>query len=282
MAQKLVDYRFPRTLEGNMLERIMHDRLQEIVGAKLKWPAAAIEMALDRAPAVRSLKKALLRCSPAIIAEIKKASPSAGIIRADFNPVAIAREYEDAGAAAISVVTENKYFQGRLETIPSLRWECGLPLLRKDFIVDRYQILEARHAGADAVLLIAALLDARALERLRVEVERLGMEALVEVHNENELKQALDAGSTLVGVNNRDLRTFEVSPDVSLKLAQLLPKTIVAVSESGIRSADDIHRLSAAGYRGFLIGESLLRAASPREALADLISMFRAGKKAGS
>lgn len=282
MTQKVVDYCFPQDLEGTMLERIMRDRLHEIVGAKLKWPASAIEMALDRAPEVRSLKKALLRRSPAIIAEIKRASPSAGILRADFNPVTIAQGYEEAGAAAISVVTENKYFQGGLEIIPSLRWMSGLPLLRKDFIVDRYQILEARHAGADAVLLIVALLDTHALERLRVEAEKLGMEVLVEVHSDNELERALEAGSTLIGVNNRDLRTFEVSLDVSLKLAPLVPKQVAAISESGIRSAEDIGRLTAAGYRGFLIGESLLRAASPSKALADLISTPAAGKRKAS
>ncbi len=282
MAQRVIEYRLPQDLNGTMLERIMHDRLHEIVGAKAKWPASAIEMALGRVPAVRSLTKALSRHSPAIIAEIKQASPSAGILRPDFNPIALAQDYEKAGAAALSVVTENRYFEGRLETLPSLRWISGLPLLRKDFIVDRYQILEARHACADAILLIAALLDREALKHLLVEGEKNGMEVLVEVHNEKELERALEAGSTLIGVNNRDLRTFEVSLDVSLRLAPRIPKEVVAVSESGIRSADDIRRLTTAGYRGFLIGESILRAASPGEALTGLISSPGAGKRIAS
>jgi indole-3-glycerol phosphate synthase len=230
-----------------------------------------MENVLDRAPEIRSFRKALLGRTPAIIAEIKRASPSAGVIRQDFDPVKIAQEYRKAGAAALSVITEASHFRGGLEILAGLRWSAGLPLLRKDFIIDAYQILEARHAGADAILLIAALLDADALKCLRSEAERLGMDALVEVHNETELNRALDAGAALIGVNNRDLRTFEVSLDVSLKLGRMIPKDAVAVAESGIRSAEDIRRLSEAGYRGFLVGEHLMRSASPGAALAELL-----------
>jgi indole-3-glycerol phosphate synthase len=227
---------------------------------------------MDRAPAIRSFKGALLSRAPAIISEIKKASPSAGVIREDFNPRAIAGEYQKSGAAALSVITEVSHFRGGLEILAQLRWDVRLPLLRKDFIVDSYQILEARHAGADAILLIAALLDAQTLMDLRKEGERLGMDALVEVHNETELQHALDSGASLIGVNNRDLRTFKVSLDVSLKLGRSIPKGVVAVAESGIRTAEDIRRLSEAGFRGFLVGEHLMRSPSPGAALAALLA----------
>ncbi len=272
MAHVTLNYSLPRELEGTLLESIMHERLHEIVGARLKWPASSIEMALDRAPEVRSMKNALQRRAPGFIAEIKRASPSAGLLRQDFDPAGIAAEYEKAGAAGISVVTEAKYFQGRLETIADLRWKTSLPLLRKDFVVDTFQILEGRHAGADAILLIAALLDAPSLRRLRAKTEELGMEALVEVHDEGDLARALEAGASLIGVNNRDLRNFEVSLDTSLSLAPRIPAGVVAVSESGIRTADDVRRLADAGYRGFLVGETLLRAQSPGAALKGLIA----------
>jgi indole-3-glycerol phosphate synthase len=265
------DYRLPEALEGTILEKIMHARVHELVGAMSKFPAISIEAVLDRAPEVRSFRKALSSRSPAVIAEIKKASPSAGLIREDFNPEKIAREYQDSGAAALSVVTEVQHFHGGLEILALLRWSTKIPLLRKDFIVDPYQVLESRHAGADALLLIAALLDASMLKSLRVKAEQYGMEALIEVHNESELQRALDSGATLVGVNNRDLRTFEVSLDVSLNLARIIPNGILAVAESGIRTADDLRRLSDAGYRGFLVGEHLMRAPSPGAALAELI-----------
>jgi indole-3-glycerol phosphate synthase len=271
MTQASVQYTLPKELEGTILASIMHAKLPEIAGAKQKWPAASIQMMLDRAPEVRSLKGALLRRSPSIIGEIKKASPSAGLLRRDFDPVAIALEYEKAGAAAISVVSEGKHFQGRLETIADLRWRTALPLLRKDFIVDSYQVFESRHAGADAILLITALLTPSLLRSLRAQAEDLGMDALVEVHDESELERAVESGATLIGVNNRDLRTFEVSPDRSLGLAARIPRDVVAVSESGIRTAEDVRKLANAGYRGFLVGETLMRVTSPGAALAELV-----------
>jgi len=268
--QTALDYRLPDPLRDSILEKIMQDKVRELIAARQKLPAVSIESVLDRAPVIRSFKKALARHRPAIIAEIKRASPSAGLIRKDFDPESIAREYQDAGAAAVSVVTEVRHFQGGLEILARLRWSTRIPLLRKDFIIDSYQILEARHAGADAVLLIASLLDASALRNLREDAERCGMEALVEVHNREELQRALDTGATLIGVNNRNLRTFEVSLDVSLDLARNMPREVTAVAESGIRSVEDIRKLSDAGYRGFLVGEQLMRASSPGEALLQL------------
>jgi indole-3-glycerol phosphate synthase len=264
------EYRLPGNLEGTILGEIVQDKARELHMMRRKWPASSISGALESAPAIRPFKKALLGRTPAFIAEVKKASPSAGLIRADFNPQAIAREYEASGAAAISVVTEGPHFRGSLETLAQLRWTSGLPLLRKDFLFDSYQILETRHAGADALLLIAALLDGPVMKRLLSEAEALGMDALVEVHDSEELDKALEAGASLIGVNNRDLRTFKVSLDVSLNLAGRIPRGTVAVSESGISSAEDVRRLMDAGYKGLLVGERLMRAPSPGAALADL------------
>jgi indole-3-glycerol phosphate synthase len=274
MTTTVETYSLPAELKGTMLERIMTARLPEVESTKRKFPGESIRLALERAPQVRSLRRTLAR-RPGIVAEIKKASPSAGLLRPDFDPVAIAEECQKAGAAAISVVTEANFFQGGLETLAGLRWHIDLPLLRKDFIVDPYQVLEARHAGADAVLLIAALLDSASLKELRCSVEELGMDALVEVHTEEEVERALEAGSTLIGVNSRDLRSFEVSLDVCRRLAACLPREAVAVAESGIGTAEDIRWLSKVGYRGFLIGESLMRAPSPGAALTEFLSALR-------
>lgn len=266
------DYQLPIKLEGTILEKIMRAKVHEIIGAKCKLPPGCLEAVMDRAPMIRSFRKALVSKAPAIISEIKQASPSAGVIREEFNPLDIAREYQKFGAAALSVITEVSYFRGGLEILAMLRWNSRVPLLRKDFIVDPYQILEARHAGADAVLLIAALLNPESLRNLRMEAERLGMDVLVEVHDEAELQQALESGTSLIGVNNRDLRTFDVSLDVSMRLGRSIPNNVVAVAESGIRTADDIRRLSEAGFKGFLVGEHLMRSPSPGKALAALLS----------
>ncbi|NWG12516.1 MAG: indole-3-glycerol phosphate synthase TrpC [Acidobacteria bacterium] len=279
MLDRVADYRLPDALAGTFLEKIMRSRIHEIVGAKRNWPAEAIRASLERFPEPRSLRKALLRRSPAIIAEIKKASPSGGTLRHEFDPVNLGREFERGGAAALSVLTEVKYFQGGLENLAVLRWNTTLPLLRKDFIVDPYQILEARHAGSDAVLLVASLLDDESLKDLVVEARSLGMEAVVEVHTSGELDRALRAGAGIIGVNNRDLRTLDVSLEVSMQLAGGIPQDVVAISESGIRTPDDLRRLTDAGYRAFLIGEQLMRARSPRKALEDLILGGTAGRR---
>jgi indole-3-glycerol phosphate synthase len=269
-------YRIPTHLHGTVLAKILEAKLPEVAGAEKKWPAEAIRQVLDRAPAPVSLKKALSCGAPAVIAELKKASPSAGLLRAEFQPLALARDLQKAGAAAFSVITEVKFFQGGLENLAALRWQTKLSLLRKDFVIDAYQVLEARHAGADALLLIAAILDRQRLRALRSEIEELGMEALVEVHDEAELDEALECGATLIGVNSRDLRTFQVSLDTALRLAPRIPRGAVAVAESGIHSQEDVRRLWDAGFQGFLVGEQLMRAASPGAELRKLIPTVNA------
>jgi indole-3-glycerol phosphate synthase len=208
-----------------------------------------------------------------IIAEVKRASPSLGMIRADAEPAGIAREYQAGGAAAISVLTEEDRFRGSLEDLRRVRAAVNLPVLRKDFIFDEYQLYEAAAAGADALLLIVAALDDEPLARLRrVTEDELGMDALVEVHTEEEMERAALAGATLVGVNNRNLRSFEVSLETSVELIKAAPHAALCVSESGLRAPEDVRRLRALGYRGFLIGETLMRAEQPRQALRELIA----------
>jgi indole-3-glycerol phosphate synthase len=220
---------------------------------------------------VLSLEAALRRSGLRVIAEIKKASPSRGVIREDFHPVDIALQYAEAGAAAISVLTEEKHFQGSLAYLTAVRERVDLPLLRKDFIVDEYQVHEARAAGADAVLLIVAALGRDRLSALMAEAARVGLECLVEVHDEKELAAANEAGAALIGINNRDLATFTTDLGVSLRLASLARPGAVVVSESGIGDASDIARLRAAGIRSVLVGESFMRASDPGKALAAMI-----------
>lgn len=211
-----------------------------------------------------------------VIAEIKRASPSKGVIRAGVEPVALARSYQEGGAAAISVLTEEDRFLGSLDDLSIVRGAVRLPVLRKDFIFDEYQLYEAAATGADALLLIVAALTDTELARLRKMTEdELEMDALVEVHSKEELRRAHLAGARLIGVNNRDLRSFEVSLDVSLRLVQDAPPGALLVSESGLRTADDLKRLRALGYRGFLIGETLMRAPQPAVALRKLIGNGR-------
>ena len=207
-----------------------------------------------------------------IIAEIKRASPSRGLIRKDVDPAALGRAYERGGAVAISILTEEDYFQGSLDDLRAVRQAVSLPLLRKDFIVDEFQIYEAAVAGADAILLITAAIDNELLRHLRsVAEDELGMDALIEVHTEEELQRAADCGATLIGVNNRDLRTFEVSLGTSARLIQYAPPDVICVSESGLDSADDLRRLRDLGYSGFLIGEMLMRAEQPEATLRALL-----------
>lgn len=208
-----------------------------------------------------------------IIAEIKRASPSKGLIRAGAQPAEIARSYEAGGAAAISVLTEEDRFQGSLDDLRQVRASVSLPLLRKDFIFDEFQIYEAALAGADALLLIVAALDDETLARLRrLTEDELGMDALIEVHTEAEMRRATVAGARLVGINNRDLHTFNVSLDVSAQLAQFAEDGLTLVSESGLKTNEDLQRLRALGFKAFLIGETLMRADKPEEALRALIN----------
>jgi indole-3-glycerol phosphate synthase len=194
-----------------------------------------------------------------VLAEVKKASPSAGVLRADFDPVAIARIYEAHGAAAISVLTDEPFFQGKLAYLAAIREAVHLPLLRKDFIVDRYQLLEARVSGADAVLLIAEVLDAAALPRLLKEAGDLGLQALVELYDADNVSRVVDSGAGVIGINNRDLRTFVTRLEHTLDLARQIPPDRCLVSESGIRTQSDVRRLQEAGVRAVLVGESLIR-----------------------
>ena len=197
--------------------------------------------------------------SPAIIAEIKKASPSRGLLSDDFRPTDIARAYELGGAASLSVLTDRDFFQGSLEDLVAVRRAVGLPVIRKDFTLEESQIVEAAANGADAVLLIAALHDKGSLRRLREFAASLGLDALVEVHDAEELARVVDSGATVIGVNNRNLRTFEVSLETSLTLAAAIPATAVKVSESGIFTREHIDTLRAVGYQAFLVGESLMK-----------------------
>ncbi|HYG83010.1 MAG TPA: indole-3-glycerol phosphate synthase TrpC [Pyrinomonadaceae bacterium] len=207
-----------------------------------------------------------------VIAEFKRASPSKGVIRADADPALIAREYEEGGAAALSVLTEEDRFRGSLDDLRAVRAAAKIPVLRKDFISDEYQLYESAAAGADALLLIVAALDSGALRRLRhVTEDELRMDALVEVHTRDELRRAEAAGATLIGVNNRDLHSFKVSLDVSIELAQAAAPNVTLVAESGLTSAADLRRLGTLGYSAFLVGESLMRAPKPGQALRDLI-----------
>ncbi len=223
----------------------------------------------------RGFRKALAEKSKsgvAIIAELKKASPSKGLIRAKFDPADLARELETAGATALSVLTDEDFFQGSLANLRVASAEVGLPCLRKDFIVDEFQLLEARANSADAVLLIVGALSQEELTTLAHEARRRGLDVLCEVHDGEELARAMDAGFDLIGVNSRDLRTFKVDLETAFGLAESFPKNVVRVAESGIHSGSDVARLRAAGYHAFLVGESLMRAERPGEALRELVA----------
>src|SRR5690349_9844298 len=215
-----------------------------------------------------AFRRALEKDGVNIIAEFKRRSPSKGIIREGANPIEIARAYFAGGAVAMSVLTEEDYFAGSLDDLRQVKSTVDLPVLRKDFIVEEYQVYESAAAGADAILLIVAALDDEALSRLRrLAEDELQMDALVEVHTSEEMKRVAACGAKLIGVNNRDLRTFEVSLDTSLRLAREAPAEALLISESGLKSSDDLQRLHDAGYRGFLIGETLMRADDPTAAL---------------
>ena len=206
-----------------------------------------------------------------IIAECKRRSPSRGVLRRAYDPIAIAASYERGGAVALSILTEPTFFDGALEHLSAVRLATQLPLLRKDFIVYEYQLLEARAYGADAVLLIVAALSQPELRQLHQAARELGLAALVEVHDVDELDRAMEAGAEIIGVNNRNLRALEVDTEVSQAIAERLPATVIAVSESGLRSSDDLVHLRTLGYRAFLIGETLMSAADPEAALRSLL-----------
>jgi indole-3-glycerol phosphate synthase len=257
----------------SVLERILESKRREVSARQRARPLAEIAAAARRAPRSRGFAAALERPSAGlrVIGEVKKASPSRGVIREDFDPVAIARAYEAGGAAAISVLTDEEFFAGSLEHLEAVRRSVSLPLLRKDFLIDRYQVLESRAAGADAVLLILAALDDGALRELAGEAERLGMDVLWEVHDLEEARRVRQFSPRLVGVNNRDLRTFEVSLETTRRLVPELPEGALVVSESGFSTREELEALRRWGAGAFLIGESLVRARDPAAALRRLV-----------
>ena len=207
----------------------------------------------------------------AIIAEIKKASPSKGLIREDFEPIKISKEYEEGGATCLSILTDEPFFQGKLEYLDSVRSSCELPILRKDFMIDLYQIYETKAYGGDCILLIVAALDIIQLKDFSQLARELNLDILIEAHSEEELNEALSINSKLIGINNRDLTTFEVDKNLAIKLARQIPKDVIVVSESGISSREDILSSKEQGIHSFLIGESFMRKPNPGKALKDIL-----------
>ena len=252
------------------------DILAQIVEQKkleLRTRESGIERRAAESIAVRrDFARALASHRPAVIAEIKRASPSKGILTDAFDPAGMARAYQLGGAAALSVLTDEKYFQGSLAHLEMARSAMELPVLRKDFTIDPYHVHQAAAHGADAILLIAAILSEGEMRDFRESAESYRMAALVEVHSEDELQPAIESGARIIGVNNRDLRTFHVDVGVSLRLAEKIPGGVIKVSESGIHTAADVQRLRAAGYNSFLVGEHLMKSGDPVRALQTLLS----------
>ncbi|MFC1963948.1 indole-3-glycerol phosphate synthase TrpC [Chloroflexota bacterium] len=254
-----------------ILEKIVADKVAELAANKSARPLAGLIEKAGKQPPPLDMAAALRGESVKLIAEVKKASPSKGVIRADFDPVAIARLYARNGAAAISVLTETKYFQGRLDYLKAIRQAVKLPLLRKDFITDPYQVYEARACGADAILLITAILKPGQLTELINLSRELGMSCLVEVHDEAELDTALKSGARIIGINNRDLKTFQVDLTTTQQLRTLVPPNRIVVSESGIRNRDDMKKMRQWGVNATLVGEALMSAPDIANAMKELM-----------
>lgn len=259
----------PNAKDLSVLDQIVVRKRAELLVDRSMVKEADLER--QPVPSRRGFRAALASKRPAVIAEIKKASPSAGLIADRFDPAVIARGYERAGAAALSVLTDRQFFQGSMDDLIAARTATSLPVLRKDFTLERYHILQASAGSADCVLLIVAVLDDSELGELLSAARELGLDALVEVHSGDELERALAAEADFVGVNNRNLKTMEVSLQTSLDLAGRFPDGILRISESGIRTPDDLERLLDAGYQGFLVGESLMRQQDRGRALAGLL-----------
>ncbi|HXG36434.1 MAG TPA: indole-3-glycerol phosphate synthase TrpC [Dehalococcoidia bacterium] len=257
---------------GTYLDRIVADKREELAQSKRQLPLQDLRDRLPEAPPVRPFLDALRGDTISLIAEVKRASPSRGLLREDFDPVGLASAYQQGGAAAISVLTDAKYFQGSLEHLRSIRATSDAvpPLLRKDFLFDPYQLYEARFHGGDAALLIAAVLEPSLLAELIALATSLGLTALVEVHQESELEQALAAGAKLIGINNRDLRTFEVDLATTERLCPSIPAGILTVAESGVHNREDVLRLQSCGVNALLIGEALVTAPDPRVKIREL------------
>jgi len=259
---------------SDILEKIVAVKREEIAAAQKRVPLAAMRADAESRVLTRDFEGALRRKiaagKSAVIAEIKKASPSKGVLRADFIPADIAQSYAESGAACLSVLTDRQFFQGQVDYLKQARASCDLPVLRKDFMVDPYQIYESRAMGADCVLLIAACLDDAAMAQLEAIARGLDMAVLVEVHDRAELDRALKLKTPLVGINNRNLRTFEVSLDTTLSMLKDVPADRLVVTESGISSPQDVKTMRDAGVNAFLVGEAFMRAEDPGTALAEL------------
>jgi indole-3-glycerol phosphate synthase len=266
----------------NILERIVEARRASVAHRKRVLPEVALKLAVEKKVAPpRDFPAALARAGKInIISELKKASPSRGVIREEYAPAVLAAGLEEAGAAALSVLTEEDFFSGSLGDLKEASRVTKIPILRKDFIVDPWQVWETRAAGADSFLLIAAVLNDAELRELLELGRALKMEALVEVHSREELDRVLDAGARIIGVNNRDLRDFQVHLETSLGLAGAIPEECIAVSESGLRTPDDLARLQHAGFDAFLIGEHVMQSADPAVALRALLAPTNAGHTA--
>ncbi|MCH8828561.1 MAG: indole-3-glycerol phosphate synthase TrpC [Planctomycetes bacterium] len=257
---------------SNVLDDIVVHKRGEIAAAKQRLPEAELRRQLADAPRVRDFVAALRASDDvALIAEVKKASPSAGIIRSDFDPVSIAKIYERHGAACVSVLTDERFFQGHIDFLRDVRAAISLPVLRKDFILDRYQVLEARAAGADCVLLIAECLDDRELHDLFDAAAEMGMSSLIEIYRPENLARVLSLNPPLLGINNRNLKTNQIDLSHSIRLREQVPAETLLVSESGIRSRDDVDRLQQAGIQAMLVGEMLMRPADIGSAVDELL-----------
>lgn len=265
----------------SFLHRVRAAKVEEVARWQARVPLSRLEARARRAPQPRSLEGALRRAGvPAVIAELKQASPSAGWIGRQVDPVAVARRYEAAGAAALSVLTDFAFFRGSLARLRAVREHVVAPVLRKDFHIHPYQVVQARAAGADAVLLITALLPGGELGELLALTHRLGMEALVEVHGEEELERALAAGARLVGVNNRDLESLETSLGTGERLLPRVPETVLAVAESGLKGPEDVARMVRAGARAVLVGEALTRHPDPGALIAAFMEVGAGARQA--
>lgn len=258
----------------DILRRIMAHKVEAVAERQRQVSAAALEARLADAPALRGFRSALetriAGGQAGVIAEVKKASPSKGVLREAFDPAAIARSYEQGGAACLSVLTETAFFQGADAHLEQARGACHCPVIRKDFVVDDYQVLESRVLGADCVLLIVAALDDARLRAFHDQARALGMDVLVEVHDAAELDRALALDADLIGINNRDLRTFETTLETTARLAPAVPDGVRLVTESGIHHRDDVTAMRARGIDAFLVGEAFMRADSPGDQLAAL------------
>ena len=259
-----------------ILDRIVASRRESIAHRKRVLPDVALKIAVEKEPPARDFIGALTSGACPVIAELKKASPSLGLIRENYEPPALAASLEAAGAAALSVLTEEDFFQGSLADLKAARKAVSIPVLRKDFIIDTWQVWEARAVGADSFLLIAAILSDELLGELLALGRQLSMEPLVEIHSRDELVRVKKAGARIIGVNNRDLRDFKVHFDTSLELIEEIPEEAVAVSESGLRTSEDLARLQRAGFDAFLIGERLMKQPDPAQALRELVNPRRA------